>query len=127
LQRKNALQRNDSLQWIETGCETFRVKRFEKYFATVWYLQLETIYSFHGSFEGKRLCNDNFRFTDKTDFVLPRNDNRFHPFAKIMQRFNLEKLLPKGFFLLKTFALNDALKMKMLTLEKLQTFKRYTV
>jgi hypothetical protein len=57
------------------------------------YLQLETIYSFQESFEGKRLCKDNFRFTKKrTPFVLPRNDNHFHPFATIMQRFNLEKL-----------------------------------
>jgi hypothetical protein len=48
------LQRNDSLQRIETGCETFREKRFENYFATVlqWYLQLETIFSFQESFEG---------------------------------------------------------------------------
>jgi hypothetical protein len=29
------LQRNDSLQWIETGCETFQEKRFEDYFAMV--------------------------------------------------------------------------------------------
>jgi hypothetical protein len=29
------LQRNDSLQRIETGCETFKEKRFENYFATV--------------------------------------------------------------------------------------------
>jgi hypothetical protein len=49
-------QRNDSLQQIEMGCETFREKRYENYFATVlqWYLQLETIYSFQESIEGKR-------------------------------------------------------------------------
>jgi hypothetical protein len=29
------LQRNDSLQRIESGYETFQVKRFENYFATV--------------------------------------------------------------------------------------------
>jgi hypothetical protein len=29
------LQRNGSLQRIETGCETFQEKRFENYFATV--------------------------------------------------------------------------------------------
>jgi hypothetical protein len=29
------LQRNDSLQWIETGCETFLEKRFENYLAMV--------------------------------------------------------------------------------------------
>jgi hypothetical protein len=49
-------------------------KRFENYFAkgiaTVYtvlqqYLQEETIYLFQESFEGKRLCNDNFRFTEK--------------------------------------------------------------
>jgi hypothetical protein len=29
------------------------------------YLQLETIYSFQESFEGKHLCNNNFHFTEK--------------------------------------------------------------
>jgi hypothetical protein len=53
------------------------------------HLQLGTKYSFQESFEGERLCNDNFRFTKKR---IPRNDNRFHPFATMMQQFNLEKL-----------------------------------
>jgi hypothetical protein len=89
--------RNNSPQQIEMSCETFREKCFENYFATVlqWYLQVETIYSFQECFEGKRLCN---AFHRKTDSILPRNDNRFHPFAMIMQWFNLEKLRKKSNF-----------------------------
>jgi hypothetical protein len=84
------LQRNDSLQRIEMGCETFREKRFENYFATALqrYLQLETIYSFQESFEGKRLCNDNFRFSEK---LIPVCQETIIVSIRL-QRINLEKL-----------------------------------
>jgi hypothetical protein len=72
----------------------FREKCFEDYFAMV--LQqphsngIATVYSgrnysFQESFEGKRLCNNNFRFTEKQ---IPF----CHETITIMQRFNLEKL-----------------------------------
>jgi hypothetical protein len=84
------LQRNDSLQWIETGCKTIQEKHIENYFAMVlqWYLQLETIYLFQESFEGKRLCNDNFRFTVKR---IPFCQETIIVSIRL-QRFNLAKL-----------------------------------
>jgi hypothetical protein len=52
------------------------------------YLQLETIYSFQESFEGKRLCNDNFRFTEK---LIPFCQETIIVSIRL-QRFNLERL-----------------------------------
>jgi hypothetical protein len=68
----------------------FREKRFENYFATVLqqYLQIENIYSFQESFEGKRLCNNNFRFTEKR---IPFCQETIIVSIRL-QQFNLEKL-----------------------------------
>jgi hypothetical protein len=52
------------------------------------YLQLETIYSFQESFEGKRSCNDNFCFTEKR---IPFCQETMIVSIRL-QRFNLEKV-----------------------------------
>jgi hypothetical protein len=83
--RNGPLAWNDSLQRIETGCETFQEKRFENYVATISSVRNYIFLS--GKYWGEMLMKN-----WKTDSILPRNDNHFHPFAMIMQRFNLEKL-----------------------------------
>jgi hypothetical protein len=58
------VQRNDSLQRIDTGCETFQEKHFENYFATVleWYSNSIATVS---SVRNYIFVNDNFHFTEK--------------------------------------------------------------
>jgi uncharacterized protein YuzB (UPF0349 family) len=76
------LQQNNSLQWIEMDCETFREKCFENYFATVLQQYLQ------GTFDGKRLCNDNLRFTEKR--ILFCQETIIVSIR--LQQFNLKKL-----------------------------------